>query len=1176
MRLTQIKIVGFKSFVEATKLNLARPLTAIVGPNGCGKSNSLDAVRWVMGESSARELRGGEMNDVLFSGSDQRAPVSQCSVELLFDNSSANEASSAQAALAGPFGQLTEIAVKRVHHREEGTRYYLNNQPCRRRDVLDLFNGTGLGPRSYALIGQGSISRIIEAKPIDLRQYIEEVAGIAGYRQRRKETLSRLNKAQDNLNQLSLLQEELQQQHQHLVRQAEQAQAFQDSQQRIKTLSWQVYQTKWYQTLNHLADLGDRLRSQQQAFSETKQAWDEAQQAWIAAKQQRQANQQAWQAQTQAYHQLDKAVSRLQQQQDFIAQQTRQQQQLTEHLEQQKQQAESALVSLKDSENALRQALDEWEVEQESQLALLDELGERIANTEMQQSQYLLAKTDAESRVQRLNQQCQQAELSKQDLWRQIEQAKQQQAWLAENLVVRPTSNPSELPRSDLQELRERITASEAERSLLAESVQKALACQQRLQQQLQLAQQDWQSQQAHYQALCKLQQSWQQQAQAQLDQSIHQQISDKQYQWLIDLLVVDPDWQPAVTAWLGPRIHGLVASHFPAEWLGSDKLFSANVPFIVWTEKAKVAAPAKGSLAEVIKAPIALHALANSLQRRDTGVSLQQQIQMLSANEAIIDRDGRLFFPQAWQAPYEGEGAIYLARADEIASLEQQLPALEHQFNLAKEALAEQDQQLQTHQQAWQTLQAQLPIWQEQLQALEQQQAQEQARQAIATEQQQRYQLQLEQVQKQVKALEQTFEQTDADLEMLYDQLDQAQADLDEPQAAWTRLEQTKQPLLQQQQRIEQAYTQQQAQHQADQQRWQTLQQQKIQYQQQLAQAQQGIAQLPTAQIAQSDVSTEALADQVAKLADMSQDLTRLEQALADSEQWVEQAEQQAQTCQQAHQTAQQELETTQQQLSYKQEQLQQLSDQIKQDGLALPSANLPAELTDRSLHALEAELREARKRVQALGKVNMTAIDERDQLAARLEELEHNYTDIAESIAELEQAILALDHQSRTQLLDCFEQVNQGFAELFPQLFKGGKAALSWLSHHDDPLEDGLAVMAQPPGKRNSRIQLLSGGEKTLTALALIFAIFQLRPAPFCILDEVDAPLDDSNVIRFCGLVRSLSEKVQFIIITHNKTTMAMAHQLLGVSMNEPGVSRLVSVDLAKAVEMIGDDGA
>ncbi len=1197
MRLSQIKIVGFKSFVEPTKLQLAHALTAIVGPNGCGKSNSLDAVRWVMGESSARELRGGEMNDVLFSGSDQRAPVSQCSVELLFDNPAMAESADQANRLAGPFGQLTEISVKRVHHREEGTRYYLNNQPCRRRDVLDLFNGTGLGPRSYALIGQGSISRIIEAKPEDLRHYIEEVAGIAGYRQRRKETLARLNKAQDNLNQLSLLQEELQHQHQHLVRQAEQAQTFQNIQSQVKTLTWQVYQTKWHQILTKLADLGDQLRAQQARFSDTKQSWDAAQIAWITAKQQRQATQQAWQAQTQVYHQLDKELSRLQQQQAFAKQQEQQQQQLVKHLNQQQQQAESALIELSQTETHLRAKLDELNLEQDSVMELLEELTERINAIESQQSHYLVVKTQAETRYQRLNQQCQQAESTKQGLWRQIEQAKQQQAWLSETLHTEAAATPNNTELANLangeQEtidhlalLRQRILDAEQEQVHLALAVKQALADQQQCQQLLQRAQQAWQTQQAHYNALHGLQQSWRDKAQSQLtDQSTPSDQPDQlalvtPHQWLIESLQVDSAWRAAVTAWLGPRIDGLVFDRLPVELIDAAELPQTTLPFMLWPLTTEAFVARSGSLAEVIHAPFALRTLANNLLRRDPNLSLQHQLAQLAVDQAIIDQAGRLFFPYAWQAPYAGkaesEGAIYLARADELAALEQQLPRLEQSKEAAQQALSQQDAKLQRQQQAWQTLQAQLPVWIEQLQTLQQQQAKEQAHQAASVRQQQRYQTQLAQAQQQLDALELEFNQLTAELERRYDELDQAQADLEAPQTAWAQLEQAKLPLRQQQQRLEQHYSQHQAQHLVNQQQLDQLLLQKSHYQQQRLQAEQGLQQWQPNVDPVPAIPAEALAEQAAKLAAMAQQLSELEQAVSQAEQRLEQAELQAQQSQQTHQAAQFQLESLQQQLANQQQQLHQLSEQIQQEGLALPSAHQSPNVQGASLSSLETQLREAKKRLQALGNVNMTAIDERDQLADRLAELVANYQDIEGSISELEQAMAALDQQSRTQLLSCFEQVNQRFAELFPQLFKGGKATLSWLKNQDDPLEDGVAVMAQPPGKRNSRIQLLSGGEKTLTALALIFAIFQLRPAPFCILDEVDAPLDDSNVIRFCGLVRSLSEKVQFIIITHNKTTMAMAQQLLGVSMNEPGVSRLVSVDLAKAVEMIGDEGA
>lgn len=1170
MRLSQIKIVGFKSFVEPTKLQLGHALTAIVGPNGCGKSNSLDAVRWVMGESSARELRGGEMNDVLFSGSDQRAPVSQCSVELFFERDSAQTSGSNEPLLAGPFGHLNEIAVKRVHHREEGTRYYLNNQPCRRRDVLDLFNGTGLGPRSYALIGQGSISRIIEAKPDDLRHYIEEVAGIAGYRQRRKETLARLNKAQENLNQLSLLQDELEQQHQHLAKQAEQAQVFQSLQAEIKRLTWQVYQAKWYQTLNKLADLGDDLRRYQADFSSAKQAWDNVQIIWVSAKQARQTNMQAWQSQTQAYHQLDKAVSRLQQQHEFSNQQSQQHQQLLQHLQDQQQQATDALSALTQNRLELTAQASDLTLEIDSQQDLLAELADQLEELASQDAHVLLEKNQADKHLQQLQRQTTEMEWRKQALGRQLAQAEQQQAWLVDNPL-----NPQEDETANVDEalatLTERIRVGEEQLASLSKGVQSSLVAQKNAQQTLKEAQQAWQTMQAQHDALTRLQQSWQDKAQAQ----ITEQALEGGYQWLLNELDVDPAWQQAVTAWLGPRIHGWLLSTNPVALLTDVTSVPKSIPFMLWPN-ATLDNPVAGSLAEVIQAPKALRSLANTIQRRDLSLSLIEQLSLLAPGQAIIDQQGHLYYPQAWQAAYEGEGAIYLARADEIAELAGQLPVLEAAYNQAQAQLQLLDAELAEQQQAWQAMQAQLPVWQDQYQTLEQQHIKAQQRQQSLLQQQQRLELQRQQSSEQLAALQYEFDQLDVQLEADYELLDQAQADFDQQQVLCQQLEQTQTPLLQQQQRLEMQLKQLLAEQTSVEQQLAQLNKQETQAQQQLEQARAGLAQLDVTVLPTEVLPPEELLAQEQQLVDMAESLAALEQALAQSEAEVEAAEQTAQTTQQAYQSCQHQLDTTQQALANQQQQLQLLSDQIQQEGLALPSMTQSAAMANVSLTQIETQLRDAKKRLQSMGNVNMTAIDERDDVAARLDELNTNVTDISESIDELEKVIDQLDRQGREQLLSCFNEVNEGFSALFPQLFKGGKASLSWLNSSEDPLEDGLTVMAQPPGKRNSRIQLLSGGEKTLTALALIFAIFQLRPAPFCILDEVDAPLDDSNVIRFCGLVSSLSEKVQFIIITHNKTTMAMAHQLLGVSMNEPGVSRLVSVDLAKAVEMIGEEDA
>jgi len=1160
MRLSQIKIVGFKSFVEPTKFPLAHALTAIVGPNGCGKSNSLDAVRWVMGESSARELRGGEMNDVLFSGSEQRASVSQCSVELIFEN--ANDVGQAHAMLSGPYAQFSELSVKRIHHRETGTRYFLNNQPCRRRDVLDIFNGTGLGPRSYALISQGSINRIIEAKPEDLRHYIEEVAGIAGYRQKRKDTQARLLKAQANLNQLVLVKDELTQQYAHLSHQAEQAQDYQDLQQHINDLNHQIYQTKWSRLVQALADLDQRLRDQQVVFNQAQQALDRAQIIWVSAKETRQVKKQEWQRQTQAYHQLDKMVSRLEQQQDFIRQQASQQQALSSELQTQLDEAKVAIglmrIEQADIQAQFLAVKDGLRVNDQKR----DELMSRIVTLEQQQNQWQEAKNEADQQRQKLSYQCQQAEQSKQMLLRQIEQLEQQQAWLREHPVTEDSMPSLDTDRSHITELKTKLAHHQVETERLVSQIQHRLdqvKAQERL---VKEVQEQWQTQRAEYLALQRLQQAWQAKAHAQLGQVRPQH----EYQWLLEALDVVTEWQPAVLAWLGPRIHGIVSSQ--AWW--PDQA-DASLNFVVWSpNQDTIAQP--GSLAEVIKAPKALVAMANHIIRRDVDRLLTEQLNDLESFQLLIDQTGQIFYPQAWQASKATEGEIYLARVDDLTQLARSLPSLE--AAVAKEMLKLKglQAQLEQEQQAWQAMQVQGSIWQSQFDELEQASVQAQARRRELIQHKENYKSQVSHVEEMLVKLSEDLAQKTAALIHGNEQFDSITSEYEQHLKTWESLEESKQPLQQQHQVLAEQQSQLQQTQFKLQRQLEACTFKEVTLNQTLAQAEQGLKQLQMQLSTEQDPADELAAKQ-AELADLNLQLSHTEQDLVNAEHQVEVAESEAQITQGVYQNGLHELERLQQSLANHQDQLHQLRQQMQDESYPLPDACSEARLAQLSLSQLETQWRDAKKRLKALGNVNMTAIEERDQLALRLDELLNNLTDISESIAELSQAMEGLDKESREQLLDCFEQVNRRFADLFPSLFKGGKASLGWLNVNDDPLEDGLNVMAQPPGKRNTRIQLLSGGEKTLTALALIFAIFQMRPAPFCILDEVDAPLDDSNVIRFCGLVRSLSEKVQFVIITHNKTTMAMAQQLLGVSMNEPGVSRLVSVNLSKAVEMIGE---
>lgn len=1157
MRLKQVKIAGFKSFVEPTRLVLPSELVGIVGPNGCGKSNTLDAVRWVMGESSAKELRGGDMNDVLFNGTDSRKAVSQCSVELVFDNE--------QGGLAGAFAAYAEISVKRVHHRDEGTQYFLNQRRCRRRDVVDLFNGTGLGARSYALIGQGNISRIIEAKPEDMRVYLEEVAGIGVYRSRRKETLVRLERVRENLAQLSVLQGALVEQASHLALQAQKARDYQQTQTRLAQVEQQVFYHQWQGWHQQAEQAQALLREAEKGFARTKHDWDEAQKAFLL---QRQALAPCLQARDQAqarFHALDKQWESLRQQHVLLRRQ-REQWQHQQGLNQQQ------LAQLAQTVAVQQTALEDEQAQLESldeHIALVEE-----SVSEVEQAWFALnqRKTDAQQQQQqaqwqfeRLSQQQRQEQAMLAHLQEQLGHLEQELQTLAETIAgVDDASIVSQQAALDRQ---------------LVEIGQALVGCDQQTQvaqQTLQQAEQVQQTQQSHWQSVWQTRQALA--AQVQGLQSIQQtmQATDDEvvdeaiwpgHQALLDALQVEAEWQHAVEVWLGDHLQGWLLA---TPWLDVESL--PSVSLLAWNPPSFTAQA--GSLAQKIQAPTLVRHWANRLYCVDDTQPLAQQLAQLDDQAWLIDRQGRRFSKYAIVPGTTSAWSGSLARQAHLHHLMQALDAQDEALAQAEQALQQAKTQLaqaQAHYQACLNERQQLNQQQQSARARlahlhEAGQHAEQLRRSYEQTQQAR--------QARIASLQSQYQQQLQALDAAKEVWVDAQARLETMQALVDELAQQRVPLQDQRERLN---IQLQRLRQQRQQSEQAIKQHQFalaQYGQQREQLQQQAVMLSQHEFEQDEVDEATLETTRVAFEQAREDLTQAQAHWQREQACLEQLQQAAQNAQQQHLFAEQALVKAQLAMQALQQQREQLQKTLAAQGWSLHQLS-QMRLDAEPLADLEAELKRLKWHLSRLGAVNMTAIEAYQEVEHKLHQLNQQIADLSASVQTLEQAIATIDKDSRQRLTQTFNDVNQTFKQLFPQLFQGGEAGLFWQSTQQDPLEGGVEVMARPPGKRNARIQLLSGGEKTLAALALIFAIFQLKPAPFCILDEVDAPLDDSNVIRFCGLVRSLSEKVQFIFITHNKTTMAMAKHLIGVTMYEAGVSRLVGVDLEAAVEMIGETG-
>lgn len=1134
MRLKQIKLAGFKSFVDPTTVPFPQAMTAIVGPNGCGKSNVIDAVRWVLGESSAKNLRGDAMTDVIFNGSAQRKPVSQASVELVFENT--------EGRLAGNLADRSEIAIKRVVTRDAQSLYFLNGSKCRRRDITDIFLGTGLGPRSYAIIEQGMISRLIESKPQELRVFIEEAAGISRYKERRRETENRIKHTRDNLDRLSDVREELGKNIDKLKRQAATAQRYKELKAQERKLRAELTTIKWLGFNDTLNKLEQQLREQETELEkyQAAQAGDERvltelrEQANSARQQQEQCQQQ--------YYQLGNRISALEQQ--IVGQ--RQQQQL---LSQQIQQKQLNLAGFHEQQQQEQQQRAELEAQLEE---LIPELLVLTEQQEELQAQLLEATEQAaEAQLNWQNWQQQHYQRREQlQQWRlQLEHWAQQQHQLAaqqhkltEQLArLEPEQAEQELALAEAQlsEQAEQVAALQLEYSELSAN----LVQQQQLSAQLTQQRQQWQNQQQ----VLRIEQQ-------RLSHS--QQQAGSSGPFLAEQLQIADGWALAVTLALGALQQAELAAHDEGKALYVTAAAGDN------------AAPAN-TLASVVLSGAYPDYFRQILLAADEAQALSMLAQ-LAPGQSVICAQGKWFGSNWGQQSQASLTDSRLLRQERLQQLAQELAIVEQELTSAKTA---EQQQLALQQQAEQQLAQLNTALSVQQQARQQQhtlvQLKQQALQQIRQQSAQLLQ-QLAELQLQQQLLEATTEQTEL-------QLAEAEQEYQQAVMQEQQLQQHQQQARVREDALRQQLQQQQGQH------------SQLQMQQRLCQQQLQSVELSLSRAAsQQQQWLQQLAELQQQLDEQQEPALQLQEELqetllqrSDAEQALNAANQQLASIQQQIRELEQGQGGITQRLSSQQKALENL--RLDAEGYRIRANNMLELLREQQVNMKEvlaelpADADEAQwqqqldKTVEAvsrLGAINLAAIEEYEQQAERKAYLDAQHQDLTSALETLETAIRKIDRETRQRFKDTFDQVNDGLKQLFPKVFGGGSAYLDLTD--EDLLETGVSIMARPPGKKNSTIHLLSGGEKALTALSLVFSIFRLNPAPFCMLDEVDAPLDDANVGRFCNLVREMSDTVQFIYISHNKIAMEMAAQLMGVTMQEPGVSRVVAVDVDDAVKL------
>jgi chromosome segregation protein len=1140
MRLKQIKLAGFKSFVDPTKIPFDNALSAIIGPNGCGKSNVIDAVRWVLGESSAKNLRGDSMTDVIFNGSSVRKPISVAGVELVFENT--------QGRLAGQYASYQEISVKRQVNRDSESHYFLNGQKCRRKDITDLFMGTGLGPRSYAIIEQGTISRLIESKPQELRVFIEEAAGISRYKERRRETENRIRHTRENLERLNDIRVELGAQLDKLSQQAKAAQQYRELKQRERLLHSQLLVMRYQQLLQQTDRLDTETAERGLKAEALAKTARQAETSVIQLKQQSAELSDAEHKWVEQYYLAGNTITKLEQQHAHQQQRDSQLQQQIQSLQQQLQHVDDNIVNMNHvhqqliaqvntHQPAYEQAAQAFELVDEQVLAIeeasddqhrqLIQYAEILAAHKMQlalsQSTLSHQQQSLTQDVQRLTQsQIELAALAPQDSQNKLHSHSTELTGIEQQL-------------NDKQQQHRQLDATLSEQQL---AVTQASDAYQTLKQSV-----------THHHSRLQF-----------IDELLADHTQDDGQQ-LWQVIEVVPGWEKAVDKVL----QGL--SQLPVLAAGPTSLLSVSTPSVGFERQHPVAYPALTApvnlapwLQQVIWAP--------SLNEAKALLPTLQHDHYIATQEGYIVGHGFVL-----NHTQSGQSAIVLSQ--ERLTLSQQLVDLEQQQVSSQQALTSLTQSAATTQvmlsqcqQAGHQLQIQQTKLHSLLTSLSQQAAEKNAKQQQCSQLIVKLDQQIHVKQAQIEAYEeQVMTQEDALLQAI-NQHEVAQQSWQTSQAKLREIkvirsaaeDRVKQQQAQMQQHAtQQALSEQQLQQQQEKQTELTT--QMTQLQQMLFDNQQQHGQPHLQQL--STQLTQALEQQQ----DLQQQLqqNRSQQALLQTslDRSVLMQKQQLVVLEDLTQTISA-LKLRREGLKGQANgQLQLLQEQQIQ--LQQVIADIPEQA---SVDVWLQQLEKVKQNILHLGAINLAAIEEFESQRERKDYLDSQDDDLNKGLAILEDAIRKIDKETRSRFKATFESVNHDLGLLFPKVFGGGKAYLALTDA--DLLETGVTIMAQPPGKKNSTIHLLSGGEKALTALSLVFAIFRLNPAPFCMLDEVDAPLDDANVERFCRLLKEMSQSVQFIYISHNKITMEMADQLIGVTMHEPGVSRIVAVDIEAAVAM------
>ncbi len=1170
MRLTAIKLAGFKSFVEPTTLRLTSNLAGIVGPNGCGKSNVIDAVRWVTGESSAKQLRGEALEDVIFNGSRSRKPVGRASVELLFDNSDGK--------LGGQYAGFAEIAIRRELSRDGQSQYRINGARCRRRDVVDLFLGTGLGGRSnYAVIEQGSVNRLIEARPEDMRQVLEEAAGISRYKERRRETENRIRHTRENLDRLNDLISEVTQRLAQLQRQAANAEKYKQYKGEERRLRAELLALRWRELDGEAEHQQTQLdASKRELESQREQARDLAERRQTEQAEQQRATQASQQQQADFYA-AEAEVARVEQSLAHARELARVKQAETRDMEGQLEDLDQRIDAVGRERTQLQQAIDDQGRQLEAAVAEHKQAQARLGSAEQ-------AAEEGESAWESLagdeNNPLQRAETER----ARLEHLEQNLGALGERLdrlLAERGRIDDDGPKQALTDVEEALQALAGDLETAREDQQSAEADLTRLRDNRRAVDTTLhETRDALAAARGRLSslEALQQAALREDDQELRDWLSARSWDDAASAahqLRVADGWEAAAEAALGGFLRALCLPDLDArvgevsEWPGQ------GLTLIHQDREDRGPHGAGGprgtrSLSSVLSGPTVLRQLAQRIFLVENERDAHELVDQLQPGQMLVTRAGFCLGPGWLRVPrQDSDEPGVLKREQAIDGLHKEIDRLA----ATETDRADELDGLRQRIQAAETRRTELTERLDDLRRRHGERLAERQGLTVRVEQIQRRRRELDaeiddltrQRREHEQAVSRARERLDGTAEAARDFVQRRQAlqeQLREQREQRDRARRECDEVAQRQQNLRLEVTSKRSALEAAEQRLSDLRQRRTRSAERLQSLQAELAQsAPETDLSHARAEAESRRDAARKA------LEAARTGLADIEARVADLSQRAQALETGLEAARERVQQARVAFESASVRRQTLEEQLAEAGYA-PRPLCEELAEDAGPADWEEKLESLERRIQRLGAINLAAIEEFETEKEREEYLQGQYDDLMEALGTLEQAIARIDRETRSRFRDTYEQVNQRLGALFPVLFGGGEARLELTE--DDLLATGVRIMARPPGKRNASIQMLSGGEKALTAVALLFALFELNPAPFCMLDEIDAPLDDANVSRFCDLVGRMAEQVQFIVITHNKLTMELVQQLHGVTMQEPGVSRLVSVDIDQALEM------